>query len=114
MHSLSKSKTDLDLARQKILESRTYLQLLTTTLELSTYRIRKSKQGDLKQLAYGHVHACSAAQSCLTLSNSKDCIAHQAPLFVGFSRQEYWDGLAFLSVSPELQADSYHLATRAM
>ena len=46
-----------------------------------------------------------------------DCVAHQAPLSVEFSRQEYWSGLAFPSpgdlpnpgielVSPALQADS--------
>ena len=37
------------------------------------------------------------AQSCLTLCNPMDCIAHQAPLFTGFSRQEYWSGLPFPS-----------------
>ena len=26
-----------------------------------------------------------------------DCIAHQAPLSIGFSRQEYWSGLPFPS-----------------
>ena len=44
-------------------------------------------------------------------------VAHQAPLFMGFSRQEYWSGLPFPSpvdlpdlgikpVSPALQSDS--------
>ena len=44
-------------------------------------------------------------------------VAHQAPLYMGFSRQEYWSGLPFPSPrdlsnpgikprSPELQADS--------
>ena len=44
-------------------------------------------------------------------------VAHQAPLSVGFSRQEYWSGLPFPSLgdlpdpgiepgSPALQADS--------
>ena len=33
---------------------------------------------------------CSTAQSCLTLY---DPVAHQAPLSMGFSRQEYWSGL---------------------
>ena len=31
-------------------------------------------------------------QSCTTLCNSMDC-SHQAPLSMGFSRQEYWSGL---------------------
>ena len=33
-------------------------------------------------------------QSCLTLCNPMDCVAHQAPLPMGFSRQEYWGGLS--------------------
>ena len=47
-------------------------------------------------------------------------VAHQAPLFMGFPRQEYWNGLPFPSpgdlphpgielVSPALQADSLPL-----
>ena len=50
-------------------------------------------------------------QSCLTL------VAHQAPLSMGFSRQEYWSGLPFLPAgdlpdpgieprSPALRADA--------
>ena len=35
------------------------------------------------------VHAKSL-QSCLTLCDPMDSIAQQAPLFMGFSRQEYW------------------------
>ena len=46
-----------------------------------------------------------------------DCVARQAPLSIGFSRQEYWSGLPFPSPggssnpgieprSPALQADS--------
>ena len=37
------------------------------------------------------------AQLCLTLYNLKNCIAHQAPLSMRFSRQEYWSGLPFPS-----------------
>ena len=40
--------------------------------------------------------ACVCAkslQSCLTLSDPMDCIACQAPLSMGFSRQEYWSEL---------------------
>ena len=32
-------------------------------------------------------------QSCLTLCDPMDYIACQAPLSMGFSRQEYWSGL---------------------
>ena len=60
-------------------------------------------------------------QSCLTLCDSMDYIAHQAPLTMGFSRQEYWSGLPslfqgiFLTqgiklLSPELKADSLLLS----
>ena len=58
-------------------------------------------------------------QSCLTLCNPWT-VAQQAPLFMGFSREEYWNGLPFLPpgnlpnpgiklvspVSPALQVDS--------
>ena len=37
------------------------------------------------------------AQSCQILCNPMKCIAHQAPLSMGFSRQEYWSGLPFPS-----------------
>ena len=56
------------------------------------------------------------AKSCLTLATPWT-VACQAPLSVGFSRQEYWRGLSFPSPgdlpdpgieprSPALQADS--------
>ena len=32
-------------------------------------------------------------QFCSILCNPMDCVAHQAPLSLGFSRQEYWSGL---------------------
>ena len=31
-------------------------------------------------------------QWCLTLGDPMDCVAHQAPLSKGFSRQDYWSG----------------------
>ena len=56
------------------------------------------------------------AKLCLTLATPWT-VAHQAPLSMGFSRQEYWSGLPFPSSrdlpdpgikpgSPALQADS--------
>ena len=56
------------------------------------------------------------AQLCSTLCNPMDCVAHQASLSMGFSRQEYWSGLPFSfpqdlpnpgikPESPALQAD---------
>ena len=55
--------------------------------------------------------------SCIQLFASPWTVAHQAPLSMGFSRQEYWSGLPFPSPgdlldpgiqpgSPALQADS--------
>ena len=42
-----------------------------------------------------HVYSCSVAQSCLTLCNPMDYVAHQASLSMGISRQEYWSGFPF-------------------
>ena len=39
---------------------------------------------------------CSVPQSCPTVCHPLDC-ARQAPLFMGFPRQEYWSGLPFPS-----------------
>ena len=41
-----------------------------------------------------HVHPYSVVQSCLTLCDPMNC-SPQAPLSIGFSRQEYWSGLPF-------------------
>ena len=57
---------------------------------------------------------------CLTLLRFPWTVAHQAPLSIGFSKQEYWSGLPFLPpgdlpnpeieptspASPALQVDS--------
>ena len=42
-----------------------------------------------------HVYA-KLLQSCLTLCDPMD-VAHQAPLSMEFSREEYWSGLPFPS-----------------
>ena len=42
-----------------------------------------------RQLVGNGVRAKSL-QSCPTLCNPMDCIAHQAPLSGGFPKQEYW------------------------
>ena len=49
-----------------------------------------------------HTHICGGVsglvtKSCLTLCDSMDYIACQAPLSMGFPRQEYWSRLPFLS-----------------
>ena len=42
-----------------------------------------------------YVCVCMHAQSCLTLWDPMDYIAHQVPLSMEFPRQEYWNGLPF-------------------
>ena len=37
--------------------------------------------------------SCLVAQLCLTLFGTLWPVAHQAPLSMGFPRQEYWSGL---------------------
>ena len=39
-----------------------------------------------------NVHTCSVAQLCLTLCDPQT-VANQAPLSMGFPKQEYWSGL---------------------
>jgi len=41
------------------------------------------------------VCTCSVVQLCPTLCDPMDCIAHQAPLSMEFSRQEFWSELPF-------------------
>ena len=66
---------------------------------------------------------CLVVQSCLSLCNAMD-LAHQAPLSLGFSRQEYWGGLpcplpgnlsdpGIKPRSPALQVDSLQSAAAA-
>ena len=54
------------------------------------------KIGYVDNLSYC-MHACSVAQSCLTLCDPMDCIAHKSSLSMEFSRQEYWSGLPYWS-----------------
>ena len=44
------------------------------------------------------------AQSCSTLCNTMDCVAHQTFLSTGFPRQEYWSGLPFPPASDLLDS----------
>ena len=55
---------------------------------------RRENQNDLTALNV--VTSCLVANSCLTLLWPQSrTVAHQAPLSIGFSRQEYWSGLPF-------------------
>ena len=44
------------------------------------------------------VQVCSVAQLCLTLCNSMDYIACQAPLSMEFPRQGYWNDLDMMLI----------------
>ena len=41
---------------------------------------------------------CAYVLSCVQLFVTPQTVAHQAPLFLGFPRQEYWSGLPFPSL----------------
>ena len=47
---------------------------------------------------------CLVDKLCPTLCDPMDYIAHQAPLFMEFSMQEYWNGLLFLSLEDLLDS----------
>ena len=56
---------------------------------------------------------CMGAQLCLTLCDSMDCVAHQAPHSMEFFRQEYWIELPFPSPgylpNPQTEPHLLHL-----
>ena len=59
----------------------------------------------------------SVAQLCLALCDPMDCsVALQAPLSMGFSRQEYWSGLHFLlqGIFPNPGIESTSLVSPAL
>ena len=62
-------------------------------LHLSTYFPGPREPGQSLDRCW----CCSVAESRPTLCDPVDCIAHQAPLSMGFSRQEHWSGLPFFS-----------------
>ena len=62
---------------------------------------QRNRLGGSLPVAYSHGSASNAvlrsvAQLYPTLCDPMDC-SHQAPLSMGFSRQEYWSGLPFPS-----------------
>ena len=44
---------------------------------------------------YTTMHVCAQLLSCVQLLATPWTVAHQAPLSLEFSRQEYWNGLTF-------------------
>ena len=65
---------------------------------------------------YKYIVMCiSVTQSCLTLCDLLDYIAHQTPLSMGFSRKEYWSGFPFPSPGdlPDPQIEPRSIALQA-
>ena len=58
---------------------------------------KKRKPRKLEDVCVCDVYACAVAVSRVQLSVIPWSIAQQAPLSMGFSRQEYWSGLPFPS-----------------
>ena len=59
--------------------------------------LQSCSSGLSKRLSLGYSPLCVRVKSllsCLTVCDPMDCIAHQAPLSMGFSKQEYWSGLS--------------------
>ena len=63
-------------------------------------------------------HGCVSAQSlsCVQLFATPLTVAHQAPLSMGFSRQEYWSGLPCLPPGdlPKLEIELVSLMSPAL
>ena len=59
---------------------------------------------------------CLVTKLCLTLFETPWTTAHQAPLFMGFPKQEYWNGLPFpfpgALPDPGIESESPTLAGR--
>ena len=67
-------------------------------LRIAKRKTRKKKQINKIRNKRKKVKSESeVAQSCLTLCDPMDSSLQQAPLPMGFSRQEYWSGLTFPS-----------------
>ena len=60
----------------------------------------KKKAGRIDTLKHVPAAAAKSLQSCPTLCDPIDG-SHQAPPFLGFSRQEHWSGLPFPSPAHE-------------
>ena len=61
-------------------------------------------------------HACVLSRSVVSDSATPRTVAHQAPLLMEFSRQEYWGGLPLLLPGdlPDLRTEPTSLASPAL
>ena len=63
---------------------------------LGCYVLKDRDSVLLTSNSHNLVGCCLVTKLCLTLCDPWT-VSHQAPLFMGFPRQEYWSGLLFLS-----------------
>ena len=69
-----------------------------TNLSIMFQVTHYSSTGDLKLYIYIYIHTHThllSHFSCVQLCDTLWAVAHQAPLSMGFSRQEYWSGLPY-------------------
>ena len=66
-------------------------------LMTSSFGKRSQLRKSLDSLPRGVYELCAKLLSCVQLFATLWTVAHQAPLSMGFSRQEYWSGLPFPS-----------------
>ena len=61
----------------------------------------------------GNAHVCSVVSDSFATAWTA---AHQAPLSMGFSRQEYWSGLPFLSPGdlPDQEIEAEYIVSPAL
>ena len=88
---------------------------LTSKLQWGIFQMKKvflwAVNHDLQQWPFNISNCCcSVTKSCLTLCDPMDC---SLPNSLGFSRQEYWNGLPFPSpgdlLRPEIESPSWQV-----
>ena len=81
------------------------------TLPNSFYEVSITLKSKQTKTFQNSMHVCMLSRfSCVHLSATPWTVAHQAPLSMGFSRQEYWSGLPCPSLgdlpNPEIESVS--------
>ena len=87
--------TDLNWDAWEVLHMPTGVQIVSTQMrkENLSFMILRGLQTEIFCMR----SESEVTQSCPTLFNPMDCVAHQVPPSMGFPRQEYWSGLPFTS-----------------
>ena len=79
-----------------------------TSLKYGQGKKKAAKPRLIYSVCKGVATAAKSLQSCPTLCDPIDA-AHQAPLSLGFSRQEHWSGLPFPSPMHESESEIVQL-----